>query len=73
MAAEAHVVHRGDPEPHGVGGDHGVKVLCQDVVLGTMGFRCTTVDHMYLFVMVSVRLGYDDPDAHGVGVNHGGV
>ena len=33
MAAEAHVVHRDDPEPHGVGGDHvGVKVLCQDVV-----------------------------------------
>ena len=24
MTAEGHVVHQGDPEPHGVGGDHGV-------------------------------------------------
>ena len=32
MAAEGHVAHHGDPETHGVGGDHvGVKVLCQDV------------------------------------------
>ena len=23
MAAEAHVIHQGDPEPNGVGGDHG--------------------------------------------------
>ena len=23
MAAEAHVRHQGDPEPNGVGGDHG--------------------------------------------------
>ena len=28
MAAEAHVIHQGDPEPNGVGGDHvGVKII----------------------------------------------
>ena len=33
MAAEAHVVPQGDPEPHGVGGVHvGVIVLEEHVV-----------------------------------------
>ena len=42
MSAEAHVVHHGGPEPHGVSGDHvGIKVLDEHVV----GFQHDVHDH----------------------------
>ena len=63
MAAEAHVVHRGDPEPHGVGGDHaGVK---SDIKIELSGPK-----DVYSRVSLASKCLYEPNQTRRVNVTH---